>query len=204
MIKEDPENLINIINGDTEQLSNNVGLSSDFYNLKRKFDGGINKEYLKPSSEQLKEFKKEFENEFKETKITSDQTDMLIKDEMEKRDKLKIDKIFTDEEIQDKNKFKGIFNEKFDDNKNMNIQNSQNNETSTEIEPANNMICNYVVGCGVGAMIGTNTSITNISEAFEPIKVNNKRKEQNITYDELILQREDQDTLFKNPKLNKN
>lgn len=206
MIKEDPENLINIINGDTEQISNRVGLNSDFYGLKHKFDGGISKEYLKPTSEQLKEFEKELINiKKKDTKITIDRTEMLVKKEMDKRDKLKIDNIFTNEQIQNKTKFKNIFNETFDTKKNANLRDLyQEHDDKKEIEPANNIICNYVTGSGVGAMIGTSTSITDISEAFEPIKIINNHKEQKITLEELISQRENQDKLFKNPKLNKN
>lgn len=201
MIKEDSENLINIVNGNTEQISNSVGLNNDFYNLKRKFDGGICKEYLKPTNEQIEEFENELINiKKKDTKITIDQTKVLVDNEMEKRDQLKIDNIFTNKQIQDKTKFKKIFNETFNSLKNQ----DQSQDVKNVVEPANNVICNYVSGTGVGAMIGTNTSITDISEAFEPIKITDNHKERKTTFNELISQRENQDKLFKNPKLNKN
>lgn len=201
MIKEDPENLINIVNGDTEQISNSVGLNNDFHNLKHKFYGGICKEYLKPTNEQIKDFEDELTNiKKKDTKITIDQTDVLVKNEMEKREQLKINKMFTNEQTQDKTKFKKIFNETFDSLKDQN----QNQDVKNEVEAANNVICNYVSESGVGAMIGTNTSITDISEAFGPIKIINNHKERKTTLDGLISQRENQDKLFKNPKLNRN
>ena len=57
MMVEDPEILINIINGDTKSILHNVGIDGDFNNLKQIFNIKANNNYMKPSDFELKKIK---------------------------------------------------------------------------------------------------------------------------------------------------
>jgi hypothetical protein len=184
IIKDDQQILFNLINGETEELLNKFDLNSDFNNLKRRYNRNIDKEYYKPNEEQMNEFNNEIKNQsIIEIKLDSYKMESLINSEQEKRNNLKIEKIFTEEEQQSE-KFKEIFNNKFDNN-------IEIDEIITTIQPFNFNDSNLT-------LIGTNNNISEINEAFEPIRVNKKIKE-NLSYDKLIEERDLQDKFFKIP-----
>jgi len=211
MMTEDPESLINIINGNTEDVLNKFDINGDYYNLKRRFDTNIStKEYLKPTDDQMREFEEELNKvKIADLKINEDQLKSLIEQEQDRRENLKVDRLFTETQQADP-KFNDMFNEVFDSTKNSfmntpgNDQNDQsdlNNISNTNIM-AFNFNNNYDLSTGISST-GLSTSITDISEAFGPIRVNNNSKPQTLSYEELLAQRESQDKIFKNPKLSK-
>lgn len=183
--KEDPDTLLNLINGETNELLNKFDFNSDFNNLKRRFDRNINKEYYKPNIEQVNEFNNEMKKQsIVEIKLDPVQMEKLIDSEQNKRENLKIEKIFTEEE-QKRENFKEIFNDKFEDNR-------ETDETITSIQ-AFNFNDSYLT------LTGINNNISDIDEAFGPIRINNKLKKNIISYDELLRDRDNQDKLFKIP-----
>lgn len=185
ILKEDPETLLNLINGETDELLNKFDFNSDFNNLKRRFDKNVNKEYYRPNVEQINEFNNEMKKQsITEIKLDSSQMESLINLEQEKRNNLKIEKVFTEEEQQNTN-FKEIFNNKFEDDKEV-------DETITTIQAFNYDDSSLT-------LIGLNSNISDINEAFGPIRVNNKIKKEILSYDRLLEERDNQDKLFKIP-----
>jgi len=201
MFIEDPENIINIINGKTDDLLNKFDINGDFYNLKRRFDTNLNsKDYLKATDEQMRNFEEELDRaKIADLKINEDQLKSLILEEQDKRENLKIERLFTQEE-QIETEFNKKFNDVFDTTKTSYLNSS--NETLDE--KSNNILAfnfnnNYDLSVGVNS-IGLSTSITDINEAFGPIRVSNNLAQQHLSYDELLIQRRTQEDLFKIPK----
>lgn len=198
MIKEDPETLINIINGNITDLFSGIDLNSDFNNLKRRLDVN-NKEFNVLSSDDRKKIENEMNKlKISEIKINEDQTKELVNVEREKREKLKIENIFTETEQKDP-KFKEIFNDVFDMKKE-DIPND-NIPTTTDIMPFNfDSNSNLSSNVSIVKNITSSCVASDFNEAFKPIRVNRNIVTQKLSYDEYISQREDQNKLFKNAK----
>ena len=195
MIVEDPESLINLINGNTDEILNKFDLNYDFNNLKKHFDNSHTKEYLKASDEQIKEFNNELEKQIvSEIKIELSQSNSLIEFENEKRNKLKIETIFTEEQ-QNSKEFINVFNEMFDLTKDKTFLTE--NLNSSQIQPFN-FNNSYDMNLGF-VSTGLSNTISDIAEAFEPIKVNSTIQTQKLSFDELLAQRKHQDKQFKQP-----
>jgi hypothetical protein len=197
----DIESLIEIINGNTDDFLNKVDMNGDYYNLKRRFDGNVNKDYVKATEEQMREFEEELNKvKIADSKINEDQLISLIELEQNKREKsVEIERIFTQEE-QFEPDFNKKFNDVFDTNKNSYMgtsTTSDNDSTNTNIM-AFNFNNNYDLSIGVSS-VGLSSSITDLSEAFGPIRVNNNMKQQSLTYEQLLVQRREQENLFKIP-----
>jgi len=136
--------------------------------------------YIKPSDQQLKDFQNNLIN-IKDEKINDYTLNKLIDDEKINRNLFKIEQIFTTKDITD-NKFINKFNTKFE------INSIINDEIIQEIQPYNYDITII------------SKSISLLEEAYAPIKIN---KYNNIiyTYNDIINAREEQDIIFKNPKI---
>lgn len=212
MIDEDPTTLINIMNGNTENLFSNFDTNVDYDGLKRKYNNTINKEYFIPSSEELHFFTTELKKmSVSEFKINEDDTKTLIKLEKEKRDKLIIDKIFTEKE-QTEPDFSDKFNSVFDKEKNKNSElelikenlnsNSNFNLNSNQdfIQPFNynSSLFNPSIGLGVSTS-SINTSISDVSEAYGPLNIGKIEERNTLSFDELMAKRRMDDDLFKIP-----
>ena len=118
-----------------------------------------------------------FQNEkISEIKLNNNEIQKLIENEKEKRYKLKIEKIFTDTE-EKSDKFKNIFNDKFE----ISIPET---ETCHEIMAYNELNND-------NRLISTKTtnSISDIDEAFQPMKINRKLIREQITYEEIVNKR---------------
>lgn len=205
MFNEDPESLINIINGKTDDLLNKFDINGDFNNLKRRFDTNLNsKEYLKATNEQMRDFEEELGRaKIADLKINEDQLKSLILEEQDKRENLKIERLFTQEE-QIETGFNKKFNDVFDTTKTSYLNSSNETFNETLDEKSNNILAfnfnnNYDLSVGVNS-IGLSTSITDINEAFGPIRVTNNLAKEHLSYDELLIQRRTQEDLFKIPK----
>jgi len=206
MINEDPENLINIVNGQTDNILNKFDMNSDYNNLKRHFNNTITKEYSRATDEQIKEFETELKNmRIIDTKISEDQLKNLIESEQDKRETLKVERVFSETEQQNP-EFNKLFNNVFDDTKNNLLNTDIQDDGENEIM-AYNFNTKYDLSTGISTANSTNfsgfgTSISEISEAFAPLRVNNIKTQQ-FTYDEMLAQRETQNQMFKNAKLSK-
>lgn len=197
------ENFLEIISSNTDDVLNKFDINSDFYNLKRRFDMNINsKDYLKASDEQIKEFKTDI-NKIKivDSKINGDQIKSLINSELQNRaNSINTERLFTEKE-QLEDGFNEKFNNVFDSAKNLNTDTSEQldtNSINTDI-----VAYNYDDNCNLS--FGNNATnltncITELSEAFKPIRVNNIIKTQQLTYEDLLTQRKEQEDFFKNPK----
>jgi hypothetical protein len=201
IIINDPDSLINIINGNMNNILNQID-NSDYYNLKRRFDSNINKENIKATDDQMEEFKNELnKTKIIDSKINENELNTMIINEQDKRDNLQIETIVSLSEKSD-TQFNTIFNEIFDNSKNIIL----NDLETIEITPFNfNTIYDLSIGNQHGFINSTNiyTSMTDISEAYIPIKINNNLKTNLISYNEIIEQRIIQDKIFKNAKQNK-
>jgi hypothetical protein len=180
MIDEDKDNLIRIINGE-DILTLNFG--GDHSNLKQHFNNQLS---IKIDQNQINNLK----DVIIEKKIDDKELQELINQENNKREQLKIDNLFINEDIKSNN-FKTIFNDKFEDTiNNINTITS----TNTEILPFNQLETN------INFKIVSNkltTSISDIKEAFEPIQINRKVKNEKISYEELLIRREQDSNNFK-------
>ena len=178
MIIEDKDTLINMIEGNNI-LEINYG--GDHTSLKQHFN---NKSIINPnlnpnSTNNLKEV-------IIEKKINDKELEELINVENIKRDQLKIDNIFLEEDIKS-DEFKTVFNNKFETT----ITNSNTN-TNTEILPYNELNTSLKLISNK-----LSTSISDIKEAFEPIQINRKIKSELITYEELLNKREEENNNFR-------
>ena len=180
MIDEDKDNLIKIINGE-DILTLNFG--GDHSNLKQHFNNQLSIKIDKNQINNLKDV-------IIEKKIDEKELQELINQENNKREQLKIDNLFINEDIKSNN-FKTIFNDKFEDT----INNTNTiTSTNTEILPFNQLETN------INFKIVSNkltTSISDIKEAFEPIQINRKVKNEKISYEELLIRREQDSNNFK-------
>lgn len=180
LITEDPELLINLVNGNTEEILGKFDYNGDFYNLKKRFDYSFNTEYIKPDIEQVDEFENNLER-ILEIKINEEEILSLIEQEKEKRELVKVEQILTETEIETNQ-----FNEVFD-----NVKYNNTEFYSTDIQ-AFNFNKNYELSAGKSADYATD-----IDEAFKPININSKIDTKIISYEELLTQRESQDKSFK-------
>ncbi len=208
VLEKEPQTVINIINGDISTIFGNYDPNSDFVSLKRRFDSNINKDYIKPTQDQLDTFN--FSNtKISDTRIDDKEIMDLISSEVEKREKLKIDNIFSGEDQNDKN-FNAKFNEAFETAKFSTLNTTDNLDTEPDaqtfnIQPFNsNSDFNFNLN-----LTTTNTNAktfsqaTSLDEAFGVINVNPKNvPSKQKTYEELLSEREEQINSFK-IKLNK-
>ena len=176
MITIDKENLIKIINGE-DLLTINYG--GDHANLKQHFN---NKPSIIIDQKQINTLK----DVITEKKINDNELQKLIDEENIKIKNLKIDNIFIEEDIKSV-EFKNIFNDKFET-----TLTNTNTNTTTEIMPYNSTDTNMKLISN-----RLTTSITDIQEAFEPININRKIKNEIISFEELLLRREHDSNNFK-------
>jgi hypothetical protein len=197
VITIEPFSIIDILNGTTNNLSNKNELANNtFFDLKRRVDR--RNTYIKPSDEQIKEFNDEIKKTIlSENKITDKELEQLIDIEQDKRQQLKIDPIFTEDE-RSKPEFSTVFNNEFD---------KSFEEPSIEtfnIQPYN-FNSNFDSGQGTIDTIcslnprSSEISISDLKEAFLPLRIS-KNISKNVTYDEMLANRETQSNLFKNAK----
>ena len=178
MITIDKENLIKIINGE-DLLTINYG--GDHANLKQHFN---NKSSIIIDQKQINTLK----DVIIEKKIDENELQKLIDEENIKRTNLKIDNIFIEEDIKSV-EFKNIFNDKFETTL---TNTNTNTNTTTEIMPYNSTDTNMKLISN-----RLTTSITDIQEAFEPININRKIKNEIISFEELLIRREQDSNNFK-------
>lgn len=206
IIKNEPETIINIINGNASELLN-FDLISDHYSLKKNYTLPHTQEYTKPSENQVENFRSKLKsNQIIETKLLDTELNNLIETKNDERSKLTIEKQFTDEQTSDKH-FNKVFNNTFDDQKNSTIFNDeQDNDQTLEM-----CLRGYGKSCEVKEFNDSmdlslvagelSKTISNIDEAFSPIMVNNKLKVSKKTpeemYAEMLEQRCVQDDIFK-------
>jgi hypothetical protein len=176
MISEDKDNLIRIIEGDNISTINYGG---DHASLKQHFN---NKLSIKIDQNQINNLKEIIID----NKIDDKELQKLIDEENIKREKLKIDNIFIEEDIKSEG-FKDIFNNRFETT----ITNTNTN-TNTEILPYNELNTNLKLVSN-----RLSTSISDITEAFEPIQINRQMKSEIISYEELLSRREQDSNNFK-------
>jgi hypothetical protein len=166
------DDLFQLIDGNFNSINNN----GDHSKLKQSSKKNI----------EIHNEKNEFKNEkISEIKLNNGEIENLINNEKEKRHKLKIEKIFSDTE-EKCDGFKNIFNDKF-------ISLTPDTETTNEIIAYNELNTN-------NKLISTRltTSISDINEAFQPIKINRKQIREKITYEEIINKRDIEAKNFKN------
>jgi len=181
LLNENFDMLINIING-----KDNIEYYDDYHNLKFNYDNN-NYKYDKASSNEINNFDNILSSlTIKEEKISESKINELIEEITIKRNDLKNEKIFSTEEMND-NKFNNIFNKKFED---FTIEDSTNEEI---------MPFNYDT-----SLIITLHSTSTLEEAYAPIKrYNICKNNKQYSYSEIINEREEQDKIFKNPKIKK-
>jgi len=200
MIKETPEMLIDIINGKTDTLFNQFDLNNDFKHLKDRYCGYIENDNKQLTKEEKLNIEQKLQTEqVKDIKIDETETKNLINIEVDKRKHINIEKIFTEQQRDDPN-FSNIFNEKFKSTKNNSTNTQSNNQPTIDIMPFNTESTNNDIMLSSNAThINTSSCITNIDEAFEPLNINENINKQ-ITYEELIKERENQAKTFKTTK----
>ena len=174
IIKNDPSDLINIANGNISHPTD------DFYDLKKKIE-------RKPAETKADRPIHNIEK-ITEQKITDRDIGRLMQEEITKRNKLNIVNVFDqpDFDARTTQKFKEKFNNKFEETK----------ETCDE-QPANemnldDMAINTQIGIYIGNLegcFGRSSNVTDLEEAFKPIKVPKKCK-QSKTFDEYRKERE--------------
>ena len=128
--------------------------------------------------------------------------------EITKRSEFKVEEVFTQEQLNQLNEFSGNDQSKFNDVFNSAFENYdnvlQNNDTYDQMFNTNE-IQPYNWGNGQELMSygSLSNTISNLSEAFGPIKIN-KQTTQPMTYEQMIEQREEQNKTFKCAKQSKN
>lgn len=213
MIIEDPATLLNIINDDELNIIKKIDEYSDHVGLKRRFDNNsINKEYLKPSEENLKKFESELQKmSITEIKIDDNQIKNLTDLKKEQRNQLVIEKRFSDIDQTDPIAFndmfnsvfnmeknKKLFNDQIQEQNNFNNQNNSNNQNySIDHIKAFNFDDNYDSTIGLGTVsIGINSNIYDINDAFEPIRIDSQHQLKIMTFEEMMADREKQDSFI--------
>lgn len=176
MLKEDKDNLIRIINGG-ELIDLNFG--GDHSSLKQHFN---NKQII-INTEEINNLK----DVIIDTKIDTTELDNMIINEGTKRNQLQIENIFIDDDIKAVG-FKSKFNDKFIST--ISIDGETN--IQKEIVPFNEINTNQKL-----ITSRLTTSISDISEAFQTIKINRNIQYQSMSYDELITKRELESNSFK-------
>ena len=176
MIVEDKDNLIKMIEGNDILTLNHGG---DHTSLKQHFK---NKQTILIDNTQINNL----EDVIVDKKIDDKDLQELIYLENKKREMLKIENIFSADDIKLEG-FKHIFNDKFETT----IINSNTN-TNTEILPYNELNTNLKLVSNKLL-----SSISDINEAFEPIQINRKIKPEIISYDEILSKRDIENNNFK-------
>jgi len=205
MIEEDTETLINLINGDHDDILNKYDINMDHNQLKNNYiRNTIINDNLVVSDVSIDNFKKQLDKiKISEIKIDEEQIKHLIDNELEKRDEIKIDNLFTKEQ-KESTDFKNIFNETFDNEKNVLLNEDIIESSCYDVQPVNfnnNLSITEVDAYTTSKISNT---IYDIKEAFAPLKISTRLKSQNkLSYDQYLMERDSQDKLFKTPnKLN--
>lgn len=189
LFKNEPNILIDIINGDMDGLESKNVISRDFINLKSTYSNNNDRQYMKPSKEQFYKFQELMSAEKAiDTKLSIEDTNKLYTDKLNVREELKIDDDLSNK-IQNKKpeEFNKMFNDYFEAKKNDTVVNMEHHEPTNRDQ----LIC-FDSEPYNGSIIDTTLSITDLNEAFKPIEVLKVNKQQ-LTYDELQLQRANED-----------
>ena len=203
MITKDQASLVSLLKGETEDILNKHNIFSDYNNLKRKqgYDS-----YKKATEEQVKTFEKELNKKIQETKLDEEELINRIKSEQDKREQLKIDNMFKGTESVTTD----VFNNAFVDTKNEVLKDDVNdtNIQTQEIEAFDNnkLILSKDDKDNIGSVYNTHklsNTISEISEAFEPLRVGNFQSKK-LSYDEYLEKRRLESEMFKNPSFHKN
>ena len=207
----EPETLINLINGDTEQILNKYNIPvNDFTSLKNKYMANSDIGYKTATEEQRKMFDDEISKlRIAEAKIAEDELLQLIDNEIKKRDEIVVEQVFTDEQKNDKD-FNKTFNQTFEQLKDQQIGSNTYNPTLFDISPYNgfgsgtlinsDMDMNGPMGYNSMFMSGSSVSMTNISDGYGVFGISNKSFDTgraNLTYDEMLKLREQEDNEIK-------
>ena len=202
---EDIETLINLINGNNDDILNKFNINMDHNQLKNNYVRNIMMNDNSVASDTtIDDFKKELEKvKISEIKLDENQIKKLINNELEKRDEIKISNIFTDEQKESTN-FKTIFNETFDNEKTVLLNEDITESSCYEIKSINFNNSLVVNGVDAYSILKISNTAYDINEAFAPLKISSKLKSQNkLSYDQYLIERDSQDKLFKIPnKLN--
>lgn len=215
LIIEEPESLVNIIKGNTDQVLNKYDLSADHISLKRRYQNDmINTEVRPATEEQLRQFEEEMKrNIIIDTKMDKDEMLSKADEEITKRSEFKVEEVFTEEQLSqlkeiDENglpKFNNVFNSAFENHKDSVISVSNNDEDGSydKMFSNTNDIQPYNFGNGQTMLAhgSLSNSISELSEAFGPIKIS--KQSHQLTFEQMMLQRDEQDKLFKNAKQSK-
>jgi hypothetical protein len=216
LITEEPESLINIIRGKTEDVLNKYDLSADHDTLKRRFQNqNVN---VGPATEQQV---RQFEEEMKrslivDTKMNKDEMETKATEEVNKRDEFKVEEVFTEEQLNklkeydqvNMEEFNSVFNSAFETHKDgiigvSNVSNGNSDSfeqmfsTTNDIQPFNFNSSQTMLAYG-----SLSNTISDLSEAFGPIKIS-RQPTQQMTFDQMMAQRKEQDEIFKNAKQSK-
>lgn len=216
LIEKEPESLVNIIKGNTDQVLNKYDLSADHTTLKRRYQADqLNADVRPATEEQIRQFEDEMKrNLIIDTKMNKDEMKTKADEEITKRSEFKVEEVFTAEQLTqlrevDENgvsKFNDVFNSAFENHKDGVISGDNNGEGDSydQMFSNTNDIQPYNFGDGQAMMAyGTlSSSISELSEAFGPIKIS-KQQTQQLTFEQMMAQREEQDKLFKNAKQSK-
>jgi hypothetical protein len=217
LIIEEPESLINIINGNTEDVLNKYDLNADHNILKRRYNNEIKTDYERANEDQIKKFEDELKNSLIiDNKLTKEDLEYKTILEKDKRKDFQVEKVFNEEQLNklgefDENgkpKFNLLFNSVFEDHKEIIINETQITNTNNESfdnafqnqEIQEIQAYNSVGSLNTLAYGSLANTISDLSEAFSPIKVNKNNISEQLTYDQLMVKREEQDKIFKNAK----
>lgn len=217
LIEQEPESLVNIIKGNTEQVLNKYDLSADHSTLKRRYQNEMQNAEVRPATEeQIRQFEEEMKrNLIIDTKMDKDEMKNKADEEITKRSEFKVEEVFTEEQLAqlkeiDENgvsKFNDVFNSAFENHKD-GVMSGLNNDQegsydqmfsgSNDIQPFN-----FGNGQTMLAYGSLSSTISDLSEAFGPIKISKQSQSQQLTFEQMMAQREEQDKLFKNAKQSK-
>jgi curved DNA-binding protein CbpA len=215
LITEEPESLINIIKGKTEDVLNKYDLSADHDTLKRRFQNQ-NVNVGPATEEQVRQFEEEMKRSLiVDAKMGKDEMETKATEEITKRDEFKVEEAFTEEQLTklkecdqiNMEEFNSVFNSAFENHKD-GIINGLNDHNGTDnfeqmFSPSNDIQpYNFNSGQTTLAYGSLSNTISELSEAFGPIKIN-RQPTQQLTFEQMMAQRKEQDEIFKNAKQSK-
>lgn len=174
MLKEDKDNLIRIINGG-DIIELNFG--GDHSNLKQHF----NNKQIQVNTNEINDLK----NVIIDSKIDINELETMINNAESTRKEIQIENIFVNDDIMGV-EFKNKFNNKFVDSI------KTDNDVQKEIVPFNVLNTSQKLISN-----RQTTSISDITEAFEIINVNRKIHNQLLSYEDLLIKRENETNSFK-------
>jgi hypothetical protein len=211
----EPETLIDLLNGNTEEILNKYNIpNSDFTSLKNRYIANSEFAYKPATEEQQRQFDENLAKlKIAESKIDEDELSLLIDNEIKKRDEIKIEQVFTDEQRSDKD-FNKTFNETFEQFKDQQISSlDPYNSGAFEISPYNNYGSSSLISSSDIGPVGYNSmfmnsssiSMTNITDGYGIYNVSNKAfntERANLTYEDILKQRkiEDEEIKMRLPK----